>query len=120
MARQTAPVPPPTLAADHATVMAIQTLVDYQPVNPAYSTAQLLQLQSSVIQTEQAEKIAEVALAEAKAARAAASHQYHDAVLGARAHVVAQYGPDATAVALVGLKRKSERKRPVRRPPAAD
>jgi hypothetical protein len=33
----------------------------------------------------------------------------------APAQVIAQYGPDSNAVQLVGRKRKSERKRPVRR-----
>jgi hypothetical protein len=115
MARQTTPVPSPTLAADHVTVKALQGMSDYQPVNPAYSTAQLLQHQASLAQTEQAAKAAEVALAQARKAQAEASHVYHDAVVGARAQVVALYGPDATAVALVGLTRKSERKRPVKR-----
>ena len=33
--------------------------------------------------------------------------------------VIAQYGPDSAAVQLLGLKRKSERRRPVRRSAAA-
>ena len=37
----------------------------------------------------------------------------------ARAQVLAQYGPDSNAIQLLGLKKKSERKRPARRVPAA-
>jgi hypothetical protein len=103
------------LVADHATVKALQGLVDYQPVNPAYATAQLLQLQASLTQAEHAEKAAEQAYVEARNLRRATAQLYHDSVVGARAQVVAQYGPDAAAVALVGLTRKSERKHPVRR-----
>lgn len=115
MARRTTPVPPPTLAADHATVMALQGLSDYQPMNPAYSTAQLMQAQAALTQAEQAEKEAEVALAEARRVRAELCQAYHDLTVGARAQVIAQYGPDAPAIALIGLTRKSDRKRPVKR-----
>jgi hypothetical protein len=115
MARRTTPVPQPTLAADHATVMALQGLSDYQPINPVYSTAQLMQAQAALTQAEQAEKEAEIALAQARSVRAEMSHTYHDLVVGARAQVIAQYGPDAPAIALIGLTRKSDRKRPVKR-----
>lgn len=115
MARNIPPVSPRTLSADHATVLALQSLSDYQPLNPAYSLAQLLQLQTNLTYAEQNETSAEVALAAARRARSEISHVYHDAVVGARSHVMAQYGPDAAAVALVGMKRKSERRRPVKR-----
>jgi hypothetical protein len=39
----------------------------------------------------------------------------HDSLLGAKTQMVAQYGSDAHELQLVGLKRKSERRRPVRR-----
>ena len=71
----------------------------------------------------EAARLAEVratqALAAARDAAAAAEWALHESVLGARAQVLAQYGPDASAVQLLGLKRKSERKRPARRVPAA-
>ena len=119
MARESNPVSPLTLANDHVTVAALQMMPDYQPVNPVYSTAHLLQLQTSVTETTQTVQMAEIALVEARLAQMVASHAYHDAVVGARAQVVAQYGPDAAAVALVGLTRKSERKRPTKRTPKA-
>ncbi len=115
MPRRTTSVPSPTLAADHATVKALQGMLDYQPTNPAYSTAHLLQVQATLTQAEQAEKAAEVALEQARRVRAETSHIYHDLVVGSRVQVVAQYGIDSGAVSLVGLTRKSERKRPVRR-----
>jgi hypothetical protein len=55
------------------------------------------------------------ALATARDLAAAAEWALHDGMLGAKAQVIAQYGPDAHAVQLLGLKRKSERRRPVRR-----
>jgi hypothetical protein len=37
-------------------------------------------------------------------------------ILGAKTQVIAQYGADSRAVELLGLKRKSARRRPTRRP----
>jgi hypothetical protein len=115
MARRIKPVPTSTLAADDATVKALQGLIDYQPTNPAYSTAQLLQVQATLTQAEQADKVAQVTSEQAHNVWAETTHFYHDLVVNARTQVIAQYGADATAVSLVGLTRKSERKQPVKR-----
>jgi hypothetical protein len=48
-------------------------------------------------------------------ADAETSRRFHDAMLGAKAQVVAQYRNDSLAVEAIGLTRKSERRRPVRR-----
>jgi hypothetical protein len=99
--------------------MAMQSMVDYQPIHAAHSIANLVQLQASLAHAAQTTRQAEVALDAARALEAEISHTYHDAVVGARAHVVAQYGPDSAAVEQVGLTRKSNRKRPVRHKAAA-
>jgi hypothetical protein len=115
MPRPNSHVSPSILAADHATVMALQSMVDYQPVNPSLSIPQLLQTQATLAQATQARRAAEVALDNARRVEAETSHLYHDSVVSARAYVVVQYGPDSAAVAQVGLTRKSDRKRPTRR-----
>jgi hypothetical protein len=66
-------------------------------------------------QAQQAEVRALQALAAARDAVAAAEWALHEGILGAKAQVIAQYGPDSHAMQLMGLKRKSERRRPVRR-----
>ncbi|NTU82516.1 MAG: hypothetical protein HGA45_24625 [Chloroflexales bacterium] len=103
------------MASGRTWVSATQSLPDYQPMNPDYAAAQLLQLQAALAQAEQAEQVAEQALAQARALRAECSHRYHNAVVGARTQVLAQYGLDSHVVALVGLTRKSDRRRPTRR-----
>jgi dTDP-4-amino-4,6-dideoxygalactose transaminase len=75
--------------------MALQTLVDYQPINAACGIAQLLQLQATLAQAEQAEVMIETSLAQARRVRIETSHAYHDLVVSARTQVLAQYGPDA-------------------------
>jgi len=39
----------------------------------------------------------------------------HNAILGAKTQVLAQYGADSDAIQSLGLKKKSERKRPTGR-----
>jgi hypothetical protein len=113
--RPTSPVPPSTLATDHATVLALQSLVDYQPLDSTISIANLLQVQGALFQAKQNRQAIEVALDHARRVESETSHIYHSLVVNSRVHVVAQYGPDSAAVTLVGLTRKSERKRRARR-----
>ena len=65
-------------------------------------------------QAQQAKLRAAQAQAIARELAIAAEWAMHDCLLGAR-QVIAQYGADAHEVELLGLKRKSERRRPVRR-----
>jgi hypothetical protein len=115
MARTTSPVSPPVLAADHTTVMALQSLVGYQPFDANLTVPNLLQLQATLAQARQATSQAEIALDQARSIEAQTSHLYHNAVVAARAHVFVQFGSDSAAVEQVGLTRKSNRKRPARR-----
>lgn len=64
---------------------------------------------------QQAELRAQHTLAAARDAVFAAEWALHNAVLRTKAQVIAQYGPDSDAVESMGLKKKSDRKRPVRR-----
>jgi hypothetical protein len=58
------------------------------------------------------------ALATARNQAAATEWALHEGILGARWQVIAQYSPDSKVVQMLGLKRKSERKRPTRKPSA--
>jgi hypothetical protein len=63
-------------------------------------------------QAQQAEIRARQVLAAARDAAAAAEWALHNAVLGARTQVLAQYCDDSDAVQAMGLKKRSDRKRP--------
>jgi hypothetical protein len=80
-----------------------------------YSATALAELGRAMEEAQQAEVRALQALAAARDAATAAEWALHEGMLGAKAQVIAQYGPDSNAVQLLGLKRKSERRRPVRR-----
>ena len=106
---------PLTLEADRETMLALQDMHDYQPRNPSYSVATMVALEVALTQAEQAERRARIALDAARDQAIAAAHAFHDAALGAKAEVIAQYGADSSAVQAIGLKRKSERRRTTRR-----
>jgi len=108
-------VPTDLMEAARTALIGLQSLPDYMPANSAYSAARLAELGRAREEARQAEVRAAQALALARDTAAAAEWALHDGILGARAQVLAQYGPDDQAVQMVGLKRKSERKRPARR-----
>ena len=96
-------------------LIGIQSLPDYVPANSAYAASSLAELGRAMEEARQAEVRAMQALKTARDVAAEAEWALREGILGARTQVLAQYGPDSHAVQLVGLKRKSERKRPVRR-----
>ena len=110
---------PDHVKADRNALIGVQSLPDYMPYNSAYSAAALAELGRAADEARQAEMRAIQMLAAARDAAGAAEWALHEGILGARAQVIAQYGPDSHAMQLLGLKRKSERRRPVRRATAA-
>ena len=111
---QTRPVSPKTLKADKDALAAIKKMTGYLPADPnsPYTAAKL------AIVTQTASDAAEghaQAIAARKAARdgdVAAQWGLHNAALGAKQQVIAQYGDDSEQAAAVGLKKKSERAKP--------
>lgn len=108
-------LPPQVIATDRSTLLALQSLDDYQPHNSLYSVAAIQEAEGALAQAGQAVVRALEALAHARAAEHAAAHAFHNLVLGAKDQVIAQYGPDAAAVQIIGLTRKSDYRRPTRR-----
>jgi hypothetical protein len=103
------------IAADRTTLRALKLLPDYAPLNQAYSTNALLTLDQQLNQAEEREFQLETALAAARASRAELSTMLHQGVIGAKIAVISQYGHNSDAVASLGLKKKSEYRRPARR-----
>jgi hypothetical protein len=103
------------LEADQAALFAIRDLPNYSAVNPDYSVAALSALEDEFLRTRDARIRATRALAAARSAKIAAARLFHGSMRVAKSAVVAQYGDDAPEVQAIGLKKRSERKRPVRR-----
>ncbi|MBN1312627.1 MAG: hypothetical protein JXB30_14520 [Anaerolineae bacterium] len=112
---QTKRLRPIQLQADYEAVIAAQSFGDYWPANPDYSTERLDELLEAMQATQEAEVNAANALSAARDAAVAAEWALHNAVLGLKEQVIAQYGSDSDQVQALGLKKKSERKRPTTR-----
>ena len=106
---------PASIDADNATLLALQDLSDYTPVNRGHSAEALSALKQVMDRAEEAEVRAQKALAAARDIAISAAWDYHKGVQGAKAQVVAQYGDDSLAVQAIGLKKTSDRKRATRR-----
>lgn len=106
------PLKPDVLAEDLDTLTAILAIPDYAPSNPAFTKTELTAAVTAHTAAHEARVNAENALAAARDAEVAAQYGVHSAALGGKDQVTAQYGPDSDEVQSLGLKKKSERKRP--------
>ena len=112
---QTRRLRPVVLDEDRDALVAVQNMHGYTPINAAYTPDRLQAAYEAVEAARDAEVNAQNALDAARVAAIRAEWNFHNAILGVKDQVIAQYGADSNAVASLGLKRKSERKRPARR-----
>lgn len=108
-------VPPTAIDADRESLLGIEDLQDYRPVNPIHTHEQLSARDQRLRKAEANEIRLTKLLAAARDETTEAGWEFHNAVMGAKAQVLAQYGDDSDEVAAVGLKKRSDRKRPSRR-----
>lgn len=104
-----------TLLADREAYIAMQSMPDYTPANVSYSSAELVETYQAMEAAIAAEINAQNALKAARDAARKAERKFHEAILGAKDQVIAQYGVDSNQVQAMGLKKKSDRKRSARR-----
>jgi hypothetical protein len=108
-------ISPQTLDADRAALRAIADMGDYAPSNTAISLPALLEMEAALAQAELQEERAVRAAADARDLAIEAGRRFHELMLIAKAQVIGQYGHNSRAVEAIGLKKKSERRRPSRR-----
>ena len=107
---------PKVLQADRDTLAALKGIPDYKPANDTYSLANLLASESAMDEG-QTKEIQDEATAKASRDDATALEwAFHDDMIEAKAQVKAQYGSDSNQVQAVGLKKKSEYKKPSKKP----
>jgi hypothetical protein len=110
---QTKRLAPHIIQEDKDVVAAIGSMVPaYAPSNALYSQANLASAQATMTgsQTVEVQKAADATTA--RDAANAKEWAFHNAVLEAKKQVQAQYGSDSDQVQSIGLKRKSEYKKP--------
>ncbi|MBF2005055.1 MAG: hypothetical protein IGS49_06215 [Chlorogloeopsis fritschii C42_A2020_084] len=110
-------LPPQTISQDIDSLHGLQTINTYNTSRADASEANLQTAYQAMLTQQQAEteKLA-LYRAAADAARLA-EWEFHNAVLAMKEVVRGQYGSDSNEAQAVGLKKKSERKRPSRKKP---
>jgi hypothetical protein len=85
----------------------------------------LQRMEAEMLEAEEAEERARLdyeralrAYTQARSVRAEMTNDFRSLMRGAKTYVLAHYGEDSYAVQAIGWKRKSDRKRPGRRPTA--
>ena len=108
-------VRPKVLEADLKAYTALQGIANYQPLNQAYARGLMDACQASLLAAQKTTVHAEGALATARDEETAVEWKFHNIMLGVKEQVIAQFGSDSNEAQLLGLKKKSERKAPVRK-----
>lgn len=104
-------IPPQTVQADIDAFVGLKGIIGYTPVNQDYSLDAVGRLHDALRKAQETEIHAQNALAAARDAMDAIERDFHDAILGVKSQVKAQFGPDSDQVAALGLKKKSDRRR---------
>lgn len=105
---------PSVLVADRDSLTALANIPNYAPANPASAAAALNTLQTELLAAQAAETQAAAAAAVARDTANAKEWAFHEAIIGMRDQVVAQFGRDSDQAQTVGRKKESERKAPKR------
>ena len=109
---------PKIILADKDSLAAIRTLSPaYAPSQSAFSVANMDAKVTAMTAANEVEAQKKGEFDAARDGANASEWAFHNAVLGAKDAVVSQYGEDSDQVQAIGLKKKSERKRPTRRTP---
>lgn len=109
---ETRRIRPSELIADRNAFSALQTINGYTPANPAYAITDINSAQIAMEAAQTAEAQAQAALDAARDNAVAKEWAFHNKILGAKDQVIAQFGDDSNEVQALGLKKKSEYKRP--------
>lgn len=107
---------PTQVQKDRDNLEILKTFTDYQPANPAYSKAQGEAKRTALDAARTAEIQKEAELAGVRDHTDAMERDYHEFMLGVSDQVAAQYGKDSDQYQALGYKKKSEYKRPTRKP----
>lgn len=118
--RQTTRLSPKVRAKDLELYSALKGITDYAPANPAYTHAKMDTKHANVLTTRDTKAAADAAAEAAEDSHIAAEWDLHNGILGAKDQVVAQFGLDSNEAQAMGLKKKSEYKRPTRKKTTPD
>jgi len=110
---------PQTISQDIDSFHGLQTVSTYNTTRVNASTANLQQVYQAMLISQQTETEKLALYRAASDAARLAEWEFHNAVLAMKEVVRGQYGSDSDEAQAVGLKKKSDRKRPSRKKPVA-
>jgi hypothetical protein len=106
---------PSVLADDLEIFAALKTTQDYRPANPAYTVDAITTINNNRAAAHDTEVQTAAAYETARDNHVALQWDFHNAMLGAKNQVVAQFGLDSNEAQAMKLKKKSEYKNPTRK-----
>ncbi|MFN6482148.1 MULTISPECIES: hypothetical protein [unclassified Nostoc] len=108
-------LPSQSISQDINSWHGLQTISTYDTTRADASVANLQQAYQAMLAQQQAETEKLTLYRAATDARRLAEWEFHNAVLAMKEVIRGQYGSDSDQAQAVGLKKKSERKRPNRK-----
>jgi hypothetical protein len=109
---ETVRVRPAQLQEDRDAFAALKGITGYAPANPDFTVAKVQATQDNLVEKREVESQKEADWNTARDHSVAAEWAFHNAVLGAKDQVKAQFGADSNELQSLGLTKKSERKSP--------
>ena len=106
---------PSVLADDLEIFAALKAMQGYAPANPAYKVDAITIIDNNRAGAHDTEVQTAAAYETARDNHVALQWDFHNAMLGAKNQVVAQFGPDSNEAQAMKLKKKSEYKNPTRK-----
>jgi hypothetical protein len=116
---ETVRVRPAQLQEDRDSFAALKGITGYAPANADFAVGKVQAAQDDLVAKRESETKKEGEWDAARDDAVAAEWAFHNAVLGAKAQVKAQFGEDSNEMQALGLKKKSEYKSPSRPTPKA-
>lgn len=101
-------ISPDLMQADKEAFDALKAVEGYAPANPAYSVEAITAKRKAMEDKQTAETQAAAAAAATRDDATSSEWEYHDAMLGAKDQVAAQFGKNSNQYQSLGLKKKSE------------
>ena len=108
-------IPDAVLDDDKTALIGLQSIVGYKPTNANYTVEKIVALATDWENKQKAAIAAKQAAETAMDDLVDAARLFHDAILGAKNQVVAQFGDDSNEIQTVGMKKRSDYKRPIRK-----
>ncbi len=98
----------------------LQSIANFAPANKDYEIAKGIALYKAQDASETKENLAKTAFKSARDGTRKNQWSFHNWMLGAKKQIAAQFGDDSDEYQSLGLIKKSEKKRPVRKKKGPD